>query len=110
MTFPVNFEALAQQGGNPAAGGYPYQIKGADLMRDFVYAALDADDALIEEAAGQGGYTQRKLKLSPGTEPQQILFWDGSRYVPFAVPPSDGTYVLGAVGGVLSWIETEACE
>ena len=88
--FPVNFEALAQQGGNPAAGGYPYQIKGADLMRDFVYAALDADDSLIEEFPGQGGYTQRRLKIPP--------------------PPGSGTYVLGSQGGSLTWIETEACE
>ena len=62
-SFPIDFEALARQGGNPAAGGYPYQIKGADLMRDFVYAALDADDTLIEEVVGQGGYTQRKIKI-----------------------------------------------
>jgi hypothetical protein len=59
-------------------------------MRDFVYAALDADDALIEETAGQGGYTQRRLKIP--------------------APPSGGTYVLGSQGGTLTWIETEACE
>jgi hypothetical protein len=110
MTFPVNFEALAQQGGNPAAGGYPYQIKGADLMRDFVYAALDADVALIEETTGQNGYTQRKLKIPAGTASGQILFWNGSEYELLPSPPSGGTYVLGAVGGSIQWIETEACE
>jgi len=88
--FPVNFETLAQSGGNPAAGGYPYQIKGADLMRDFVFAALDADDSLIENTIGQFGYPQRKLKIP--------------------ALPGSGTYVLGSTGGVLSWIETEACE
>ncbi len=89
-SFPINFEALAQQGGNPAGGGYPYQIKGADLMRNFVYAALDADATLIEEVAGQNGYTQRKLKIP--------------------ALPSGGTYVLGSVGGTMQWIETEACD
>jgi hypothetical protein len=89
-SFPIDFEALARQGGNPAAGGYPYQIKGADLMRDFVYAALDADNTLIEEVVGQGGYTQRKLKIP--------------------ALPGGGTYVLGSVDGTMQWIETEACD
>ena len=88
--FPVNFETLAQSGGNPAAGGYPYQIKGADLMRDFVFAALDADDSLIENTLGQFGYPQRKLKIP--------------------AVPGGGTYVLGSVGGTIQWIETEACD
>jgi hypothetical protein len=90
MTFPVNFEALAQQGGNPAVGGYPYSIRGADLMRDFVYAALDADPTLIEETPGQNGYAGRRLKIP--------------------AVPGGGTYVLGSVGGEIQWIETEACE
>jgi hypothetical protein len=88
--FPVNFETLAQLGGNPAAGGYPYQIKGADLMRDFVFAALDADASLIDDTLGQFGYPQRKLKIP--------------------ALPGSGTYVLGSTDGVLSWIETEACD
>ena len=81
--FPANFEALAQEGGNPALGGYPYRIKGSDLMRDFVFAALDADASLIENTTGQFGYTQRKLKIP--------------------ALPGSGTYVLGSTDGVLSW-------
>ncbi len=88
--FPVNFEALAQQGGNPAAGGYPYQIKSSDLMRNYVFAALDAEDGLIENTSGQGGYLQRKLRIPS--------------------PPSSGTYVLGAIDGQMQWIATEGCE
>jgi hypothetical protein len=87
--FPVNFEALAQQGGNPASGGYPYTIKGSDLMRDFVFAALDTEDALVETVTGQGGYPQRRLKIP--------------------APPSSGTHVLGAINGTIQWIATEEC-
>jgi hypothetical protein len=87
--FPVDFQALAQQGGNPASGGYPYTIKGSDLMRDFVFAALDTEDALVETVTGQGGYPQRRLKIPP--------------------PPTSGTHVLGAVGGTIQWIATEEC-
>jgi hypothetical protein len=110
MTFPINFEALAQQGGNPAAGGYPYQIKGADLMRNFVYAALDADNTLIEEVVGQNGYTQRKLKIPPGTAVGQLMQWNGTQWALFSAPLGSGTFVLSAQGGTLAWIETEACD
>lgn len=88
-SFPVNFAELAQSGGNPAAGGYPYAIKATDLMKNFVFAALDADDTLVETITGQAGYPQRKLKIPP--------------------VPSSGTHVLGAVDGALQWIATEEC-
>lgn len=87
--FPVDFQALAQQGGNPASGGYPYTIKGSDLMRDFVFAALDTEDALVETVTGQGGHPQRKLKIP--------------------APPTSGTHVLGAISGTIQWIATEEC-
>ena len=87
--FPVDFQALAQQGGNPASGGYPYTIKGSDLMRDFVFAALDTEDALVETVTGQGGHPQRRLKIP--------------------APPTVGTHVLGAISGTIQWIATEEC-
>ena len=58
-------------------------------MRDFVFAALDTEDALVETVTGQGGHPQRRLKIP--------------------APPTGGTYVLGAVDGALSWIATEEC-
>jgi hypothetical protein len=108
--FPANFEALAQEGGNPAFGGYPYRIKGSDLMRNFVHAALDADEDIIESAPGQNGYTQRKLKIRAGTASDQLMRWDGSQWLPLESPGGSGTYVLGSTGGALSWIATEACD
>lgn len=107
--FPANFEALAQEGGNPALGGYPYRIKGSDLMKNFVHAALDADESLVENAVAQNGYSQRKLKIDAGTEENQLYVWDGNKITVIDAPPSSGTHVLGAVGGAIQWIETEEC-
>ncbi len=78
-------------------------------MANFVWAALDTDSALIDQVPGQGGHTQRRLKIAPGNAANQILYWDGSNYVPLAAPPSTGTYVLGAISGALTWIDTEEC-
>ena len=58
-------------------------------MRNFVFAALDADPSLIETTTGQGGHTARRLKIPAA--------------------PSSGTHVLGAVNGTLQWIATEKC-
>ena len=88
-TFPVNFEEKARQAKQASGGGYPVQLSAADLMRNFVYAALDADPSLIEQTTGQGGHAARKLKIP--------------------AVPSSGTHVLGAVGGTLQWIATEEC-
>ena len=88
-TPPVSFQQAAQQGGNSATGGYPYQIRASDLDKNFVFATLDADPSLVEKISGAGGHPQRKLKIP-------------------AVPGS-GTHVLGAVDGALTWIATEEC-
>ena len=72
------------------SGGYPYQIKAADLDQNFVFAALDADDTLIEKTTGQGGHLARKLKIPP-------------------IISGSNTYVLGTVKGELKWIATEEC-
>jgi hypothetical protein len=80
---------MAQRGGNPAAGGYPYQLSAGDLDKNFVFATLDADPSLVETKTGAGGHTQRRLKIPAA--------------------PASGTHVLGAVGGTLQWIATEEC-
>ena len=86
---PIDFEAKARGAKQASGGGYPVQLSAADLMRNFVHAALDADESLIETTTGQGGHKGRKLKIP-------------------AVPAS-GTHVLGAVDGALQWIATEEC-
>lgn len=87
---PIDFEEKVRLPKGSTAGSYPHSIKAADLMKDFVYAALDADNSLIEIRSGEKGYQQRRLKIP-------------------AVPGGEGTFVLGAVGGALQWIATEGC-
>jgi hypothetical protein len=89
MTFPNMFSTLVAQGGNPAAGGYPYQIRAEDLDKNFVFSALDADPSLVDQVTGSNGHQGRKLKIP--------------------AVPTLGTYVLGSVDGVLEWISTEEC-
>jgi hypothetical protein len=86
---PNIFSQLVKSAGNSAAGGYPYQIKAADLDRNFVFATLEIDATLVEETSGQEGFIKRKFKIP--------------------AVPEDGTYVLGAISGSLEWIETEEC-
>jgi len=86
---PVDFEAKARGAKSASGGGYPVQLSAADLMKNFVHAALDVDPSLIDDATGQNGHKSRKLKIP-------------------AVPDS-GTHVLGSVDGALQWIATEEC-
>ena len=86
---PVDFEAKAKQAKQASGGGYPVQLSAADLMRNFVHAALEIDDSLIETTTGLGGHTARKLKIP--------------------ALPGSGTHVLGSVDGALEWIATEEC-
>jgi hypothetical protein len=89
MPFPVDFESKVREPKSASGGGYPVQLSASDLMRNFVWAALDADASLIEQTTGQGGHTARKLKIPAA--------------------PTTGTHVLGAVDGALTWISTEEC-
>jgi hypothetical protein len=88
-TLPVDFAAKVKAPPGASGGGYPVQISSADLMKNFSWAALDADPSLIEQTTAAGGHKARKLKIP-------------------AVPAS-GTHVLGAVNGVVQWIATEEC-
>ena len=86
---PVDFEERVKRAPGKTSSDYPYAIKASDLMQNFVYASLDADQTLIEDSIGQGGHKSRRLKIP--------------------AVPSSGTHVLGAVNGALSWIATEEC-
>ena len=92
---PVSFAALAKTAANPASGGYPYQLKGADLDKNFTFATEDFDttDFKVTTGSGSGGHKLRKVALS----------------IRIPAVPGGGTHVLGAVDGVLTWIATEEC-
>jgi hypothetical protein len=89
MILPVDFEERVKRPKSNNGGDYPYAIKARDLMKNFVFSALDADDTLVDTITGQGGHPQRKLKIP--------------------AVPSGGTYVLGVVDGTIQWIATEEC-
>lgn len=92
---PISFAALAQTAANPAAGGYPYSLKGADLDKNFTFATedFDATDFKVTKALGAGGHQSRKVALE----------------IRIPAAPASGTHVLGAVEGALTWIATEEC-
>lgn len=45
----------------------------------------------------------------PTPSANTMLLWNGTAWTSTPAPPSTGTHVLGAVGGVISWIATEEC-
>jgi hypothetical protein len=83
MKFPVDFDALSKLPKPAMGGGYPVQIKGADLMRNYKYAALQVDSSevnglkLEEVAEGE----TRKVRLVPGEVQAQttvdVTWYDG---------------------------------
>ena len=113
INLPINFDEKVKMPGDAGGTGYPYRISAKDLMSNFEYAALDADDSWIESAStstGQG----RKLKLPAvpgGGETQNLSSVGGAISWTPGLPalPTSGTYVLGCVDGTLQWIETEEC-
>jgi hypothetical protein len=107
---PVDFQQLAQGARGQSGSDYPYAIKATDLMKDFVFATLDIAEGVYEETTGMQGHRQRRLKIDAGTEANQIYIWNGDKITTIGAPPASGTHVLGAMGGTIQWIETEACE
>lgn len=85
---PVSFKEKATLPPSIGGTGYPYRISASDLDRNFVFAALDAEEEWIEQTS-VGDNPGRKLKLPK--------------------PPAQGVYVLGCNNGEIAWIETEAC-
>lgn len=83
MKFPVDFDALSKLPKPAMGGGYPVQIKGTDLMRNYKYAALQVDSSevngikLEEVAEGE----TRKVRLVPGEVQAQttvdVTWYDG---------------------------------
>lgn len=80
--FPIDFRSKISEGKTALP------IKATDLMEDFVWARLIVDDSLTENTTSMG-FTAKKLKIPAA--------------------PKTGTYVLGVVSGVLTWIATEEC-
>jgi hypothetical protein len=118
LDLPIDFEKLVREPKGKTASDYPYALKAEDLMKNFVFAGLDADETLIEETTGKGGHKARKLKIPEvpsGDDPVQLTAEGGSLSWSAATsgipaPPSSGFFVLASIGGVVQWVETEACD
>jgi hypothetical protein len=106
---PVDFEEKVRGPRGSSNADYPYAIKSSDLMRNFVFATLDLSSEIVEEITGLGGHAQRRLRLNAGEKEGDIAVWDGQNWSPLSSPGA-GTFVLGAVDGVVQWIETESCD
>ena len=92
MILPVDFRQKVAMPPAVNGNGYPYGISAEDLMRNFIFAAIDVE--------------------SEQTEPitLQITTVNGVRKISILLdPPSTGTYVLGSVDGEAQWIATEEC-
>lgn len=87
LEFPVDFTDKAKQAPSANGTGYPYRISANDLMRDFHYAALTAEEGWIESDTA-GLYDGRKLKLP-------------------AIPQGSAEqyYILTVSGGILEWLQ-----
>jgi len=80
--FPVDFRDKITSGESTKP------ISAASLMQNYAWAKLVADDSYLQDTT-LAGFPAKKLNLPP--------------------IPSTGIFVLGAKGGVLSWIATEEC-
>jgi hypothetical protein len=99
MNFPVDFEQKAQASRSASGGGYPAQIRAADLMANFAYAALDAK-SVVQGSPQPFSTTQENRG---GTKTVRMLTFNPP-------PPTDGkTYVFAFAGGAFKWLPTEEC-
>jgi hypothetical protein len=84
LKLPVDFSEKAKLPAQANGAGYPYRISASDLMKNFEYAALDADESWMEHGSGTYNSQTRKLKLPALLD--------------------DGKFFLVCVDGVPQWM------
>ena len=118
IDLPIKFDQLVKMPGGAGGTGYPYRISAKDLMANFEYAALDADESWILYSSGPNG-ARRSLNL-----PALPIYNYGNQYLTIKGdsalvqwsqgipdPPEDNNrYILSVIGGIMTWIETEEIE
>jgi hypothetical protein len=115
MKLPHNFEEQASKKTDDYTAP-PYRIRGKDLDENF---------KMVKPATHSGEGEEKAYRVSedkekgwelifpwwpPPEEGQSVLIVSGKRMQWVRVAPEEGTYVLGAVDGVIDWIATEDCE
>ena len=104
---PLSFRALAQSAGNPATGGYPYQIRGDDLDKCFVAATAiyEAEHFENTESLGLGGHMQPKVSIkNPLPDPpvnEFRLLGGGNNSYSFLASEKPGALITW-VGGIIN--------
>lgn len=90
MDFPIDFTEKVKLPAGAGSNGYPYTISANDLMQNFHFAALDAEEGWIETKK-DSLWNGRKLKLPK-------------------VPSGEGVYFLSVTGGTIGWSQYEEKE
>ena len=136
---PVDFEEKVKLPPAGGGAGYPFQLSAKDLMKNFVYAAIEKEEGFANANGinftvdtGQGGHSQRRIwatSVTPGVNQGDMLYWEGDRYTflpapsagavlyfdgetPIWLDPPSGSvmHVLAHDGTAPMWVETEDCE
>lgn len=127
---PIDFEEKLRDA-KALGNGYPYSIKAEDLMKNFVFAAVDVETEAgssglsleVEQVAGDNGHPGRRIKISTssgyfglpeGVTHGDMLYWDATNeeWIILAAPTAGGLRVLSfdpAGNAVPEWINTEEC-
>lgn len=122
MGLPVNFQNKLKAGAAADGTGYPYQISASDLMKNFVYAAVEAPASIvggvrngikITNTTGEGGHSGRAIfaeAFPENAQPGDVMVYDGAGWVIVSAPSGSGVHVLSRSGSNVSWLATEGCE
>jgi len=85
---PVDFEQRVKVPPVVAGRGYPYQLSAKDLMQNFRFLS-----ELVPE----------------GVTDNDLIYFSANKWQILPAPSGNGTFVLGAVDGKLTWMTTEEC-
>lgn len=108
------FGELVKNKPAPGSNDYPVAIKAVHLDENFRRGTLivpPADDdaaGLYEVEYRQEGTVITRL-LPDGTNPGDLLYWNGEKWVVLEAAQSSTLHILGIQDGALRWVETQDC-
>ena len=87
---PIDFSQKVKQAPAVGGNGYPYRISAADLMNNFKY--------VLDQIPAEGD------SMPVGYSKNEMIRFDGAKWVVVPSPSASGTLTLGSVDGSLEWI------